>query len=110
MIATLIAAALVFVNAPDGDTLVVRDGNVKTILRLAEVDAPDGDVRWCRRELAPSARRPRVVLHKIFGAAESVFAVGTRGNECAARIVAGRHAACALGVSSCESRAGEAVT
>ncbi len=33
--------ALVFVNAPDGDTLVVRDGSVKTVLRLAEVDAPE---------------------------------------------------------------------
>lgn len=41
MIATLIAAALVFVNAPDGDTMVVRDGNVKTVLRLAEIDAPE---------------------------------------------------------------------
>ena len=36
-----VAAALVFVNAPDGDTLVVRDGNVKTVLRLAEIDAPE---------------------------------------------------------------------
>ncbi len=33
---SLIAAALVFVSAPDGDTLTVRDGNVKTIVRLAE--------------------------------------------------------------------------
>ena len=38
---TLIVAALVFVNAPDGDTMVVRDGNVKTVLRLAEIDAPE---------------------------------------------------------------------
>jgi micrococcal nuclease len=38
---TLIAAALVFINAPDGDTLVVRNGNVKMIVRLAEVDAPE---------------------------------------------------------------------
>ena len=41
MITALIAAALVSVNAPDGDTLVVRDGNVKTVLRLAEIDAPE---------------------------------------------------------------------
>lgn len=34
-------AALVFVNAHDGDTIVVKDGNLKTILRLAEVDAPE---------------------------------------------------------------------
>jgi micrococcal nuclease len=32
---------VVFVSASDGDTLTVRDGNVKTILRLAEVDAPE---------------------------------------------------------------------
>jgi micrococcal nuclease len=38
---TLIAAALAFVSAPDGDTLTVRDGNLKTTLRLAEVDAPE---------------------------------------------------------------------
>lgn len=37
----LIAAGLVFVSAPDGDTLTVRDGNVKTIVRLAEIDAPE---------------------------------------------------------------------
>jgi micrococcal nuclease len=37
----LLAAALVFVSASDGDTLVVRDGNVKTVLRLAEIDAPE---------------------------------------------------------------------
>ena len=30
---SFIAAALVFVNAPDGDTMVVRDGNVNTVLR-----------------------------------------------------------------------------
>lgn len=41
MIAALTAAALVFVNAPDGDTMVVPDGNVKTVLRLAEIDAPE---------------------------------------------------------------------
>ena len=41
MLATIVAAALVFVNAPDGDTLVVRDGNVKTVVRLAEIDAPE---------------------------------------------------------------------
>lgn len=39
----LIAAALVFVSAPDGDTLTVRDTstNGETVLRLAEVDAPE---------------------------------------------------------------------
>lgn len=38
-LATVIAAALVFVSAPDGDTFTVLDGNVKTIVRLAEIDA-----------------------------------------------------------------------
>jgi micrococcal nuclease len=41
MLATVVAAALVFVNAPDGDTLVVRNGNAKRIVRLAEIDAPE---------------------------------------------------------------------
>jgi micrococcal nuclease len=38
-----IAAVLVFVSAADGDTLVVRDSerDAKTIVRLAEVDAPE---------------------------------------------------------------------
>ncbi len=39
--AFVLAGALVFVNAPDGDTLVVREGSVKTVLRLAEIDAPE---------------------------------------------------------------------
>lgn len=38
---SFIAAAVVFVSAPDGDTLTVRDGNAKTLLRLAEIDAPE---------------------------------------------------------------------
>ena len=38
---SLIAAVIVFVGAPDGDTLTVRDGNTKTIVRLAEIDAPE---------------------------------------------------------------------
>ena len=49
---SLIAAALVFVSAPDGDTLTVRDGNVKTIVRLAET-APRANsdaIGQCNRE------------------------------------------------------------
>ena len=40
---TAIAAVLVFVAASDGDTLVVRDESTgdKTIIRLAEIDAPE---------------------------------------------------------------------
>jgi len=41
LILAFVGAALVFVNAPDGDTMVVRVGNVKTVLRLAEIDAPE---------------------------------------------------------------------
>jgi len=41
LIGALFVAALTFVSAPDGDTLTVRDGNIKTVLRLAEIDAPE---------------------------------------------------------------------
>lgn len=39
--ASPLAAQPTFVNASDGDTLVVRDGGAKTVLRLAEIDAPE---------------------------------------------------------------------
>jgi micrococcal nuclease len=42
----LFAAALVFVTVTDGDTMVVREGNVKTVLRLAEIDAPERTQPW----------------------------------------------------------------
>ena len=41
MIASLFALALIVVGVSDGDTLTVRDGDVKTVLRLAEIDAPE---------------------------------------------------------------------
>jgi endonuclease YncB( thermonuclease family) len=56
---TLIVVALVFVSASDGDTLTVRDGNVKTILRLAEVDAPERT-----QPFSQISRRNLVVLCK----------------------------------------------
>ena len=56
MLATVIAAALVFVNASDGDTMVVRDGNVKTVLRLAEIDAPERTQPYRRSAGAISLR------------------------------------------------------
>lgn len=53
---SLIAAALVFVSAPDGDTLTVRNGNVKTIARLAEIDAPERTQPYSPGEQAQSHR------------------------------------------------------
>ena len=41
MIGTLLALSLAVVGVSDGDTLTVQDGDVKTILRLAEIDAPE---------------------------------------------------------------------
>jgi hypothetical protein len=51
MLELVIAVGLVFVNASDGDTLVVRDGNVKTVLRLARVQHADRFSSALTREL-----------------------------------------------------------
>jgi micrococcal nuclease len=37
----MVALALVVVGVSDGDTLTVRDGDSKTVVRLAEIDAPE---------------------------------------------------------------------
>lgn len=41
MHAALFVLVLVVVSVSDGDTLTVKDGDVKTVLRLAEIDAPE---------------------------------------------------------------------
>jgi endonuclease YncB( thermonuclease family) len=41
MIGVLVGLALVVVGVLDGDTLAVTDGNTKTVVRLAEIDAPE---------------------------------------------------------------------
>jgi endonuclease YncB( thermonuclease family) len=40
VIGLLVGLALVVIGVADGDTLTVKDGNVKTVLRLAEIDTP----------------------------------------------------------------------
>ncbi|MGB8329310.1 MAG: thermonuclease family protein [Polyangiales bacterium] len=41
MIAGIVALAFVVIGVADGDTLTVMDGGTKTVVRLAEVDAPE---------------------------------------------------------------------
>lgn len=67
---TAIAAALVFVAAADGDTLTVRDSvtGEKTILRLAEVDAPERTQPYSqvsRRNLVDLCQGKAVEFQKI---------------------------------------------
>ena len=60
----LFLLAWVFVSAADGDTLTVRDGDTKTTLRLAEVDAPERTQPYSqvsRRNLEALCRNAKAV-------------------------------------------------
>jgi endonuclease YncB( thermonuclease family) len=64
MIETLFALALVVVGTSDGDTLTVQDGNVSTVLRLAEIDAPERTQPYSqvsRRNLEALCRQAKAV-------------------------------------------------
>jgi micrococcal nuclease len=64
MIFSLIALVLIVVGISDGDTLTVQDGDVKTVLRLAEVDAPERIQHYSqvsRRNLEALCRNAKAV-------------------------------------------------
>ena len=64
MIEALVALALVVVGVSDGDTLTVQDDGVKTVLRLAEIDAPERTqpyLQVSRRNLEALCRHAKTV-------------------------------------------------
>jgi hypothetical protein len=56
MIGVVVGLAFIVVGVPDGDTHTVRDGDTRTVLRLAEIDAPSGR-RFARKYLVAIWRR-----------------------------------------------------
>ena len=67
MLAELLALTLTVVSVADGDTLVVADGEHRTTLRLAEIDAPERTQPYsqvARRNLVDLCKSAKTVEFK----------------------------------------------